>query len=188
MVWSVLTTALAVGDEITVQLANSTAKHAMAAAAWSGLASSPVDKSSIGNATSGSSASPGATGTLAQADEVIVVAVATNQVAADTITTPSGYSLTEQLGTTSGSNDRRISLYERTVSSTATSTPSAALSSSTTWGAVLLTLKLAAAPPAGPTVTVLDVDGTTRLPATVKGVLDVDGTTLLPATLKGVVS
>lgn len=186
-IWSRLDTAIAAGDQLDITLANSTSKHAIVAAAWSGLLSSPVDKGPVSAAGSSATASPGSSGTLAQADEVVVAAFATNQLAADTISLP-GWTLVEQEATTSGSNDRRASLYELTVADTAAVAPAASLSSATTWGALLLTLKLDSGgpPPTGPGWSVLDGDGTTRLPATLLGIWD--GSAIQPATFKEITS
>lgn len=160
---AVLATALQVGDTISVgPMSNTPSKQPWVAAAWSGLAASPVDLAMDLAAGSTGAATSGATGTLAQADEILVQIVGATQALADTMS-QTGWTLEADNITPDGTNDKRCAIWSKVVSSTASTTPSVTLSNApTTWASAVTSLKLAAAPPAG--LTFSEWDGTTEHP------------------------
>jgi hypothetical protein len=180
--YSVLDTALQVGDTISTNTGTQTpSRQPWIGVAFSGLVSpSPLDYGwDLAGGNSGA-ASSGATATLAQADEIIIHAVGATQAAADTMTPGAGFVLESSNITPDGSNDKRVAIFSKVVSSTDATTPSVALSAAGTWGSGVLTAKLSTAPPPSGYAATL-WDGSAEVPATVTLW---DGAAEVPATLE----
>lgn len=136
------------GGTITIDNTGGKSRQSHVAVVVKNPASAPVDKT---NAAIGGTASPspGATGTLSQADEVVLVGISAIQVGDPTL---AGYTKIGSVSTNGGSNDRTTIVYAKVVNATTSTTPVGGLAAAANWAASLLTAKTQAdTPPAGPT-------------------------------------
>lgn len=122
--WCRVVSELDPSDTINVTTSTGLGRAVLLADAFNGMASSPLDIVQHGGASSTSNAAVAApaTGTLAQANEILVITVGSaSDTAAITVT---GYTQASTAVSTLGSNERRGTNLYKVVSSTATSTPS----------------------------------------------------------------
>jgi hypothetical protein len=118
---------------------------------WPGLLTTgAVDKTNHGTTTFGTSWSSGSSGTLSQASEVVIGAVAATPASTTTLTTPGG-SWTElaQLSAADAGETSYLGVGYQSVNSTAALTYSGTTADSSLIAAVIVTLK-AASPPSAP--------------------------------------
>jgi hypothetical protein len=137
-----VTTQIESGDTITVTLSTNRIRVPTRVDGFSGMATTSVlDKT---NQATGVSAtpSPGATGTLSQADELIYVSFGAGL---RTFTPGTGYTNTGTVATAVGSSDRQSDAEFKFVTATTSQTPDASYSTSVTWAASVATYKVAAA-------------------------------------------
>ena len=167
-----VTTALVSGDTITVTTPSVASRVAVAAAFSGILTASPLDQvlgnqaltaTSTGN--SGNSPTVGPTGTISQADELIIGAIGTEDTSSSADaglgTWLNGFQDGPTLKTTSGTSPSyfwRVSLGYKIVSAAGTYTAAKTYVNAPWWNAAIATFKAA---PAGPTVTINQASGQT---------------------------
>lgn len=116
----------------TITISNTvTTRFAVAACSVSGIAASPFDQQTAGNAATDAAPTSLATGTLAQASEILIGAVAVNSGYNDTFTQPSGWTALTK-GGVSGENGVHWG-YKIVSATTAETYGPGALSASRTW-------------------------------------------------------
>jgi len=133
---------------ITVTISNAGATLIMTALEYTGLASSPVDKTSSSSAVSGTAVTSGATATTTQASEVVVTFGLTNGTVATRATQGAGYNHDNNFIDTT--NDLFIAFADKVVSSTGAQTGTFTLSGSGHWVGMVVTLKISTGPPPAP--------------------------------------
>ena len=118
-----------------------------------GLDTTPLDKTA-GASGSSSTAAPGSTGTLSQADEVLIAVGSCAYIdGTDHIGTPSGYTV---IGYTDDNNAHQSGGgFYKVVSATTAENPSMAMDASVEWVATVVSFKLSAGGGGGPTVKAL---------------------------------
>ena len=138
-----VTTALQVGDTITVTISGGTrSKWAMQADAFDDVnASTPLDQTqTTGNtAPSGTSLATGATATTSQAFELVYAFFGFGS--GRTVTVPVGWTGGAKVETTAGASDRALQVIHKYVNSTGTQQGTLNLSSSSTYTGAVVTLK-----------------------------------------------
>lgn len=137
-----VTTALQVGDTITVTISGGTrSRWAMQADAWDDVDASPLDKTATTGNTAPSSASlsTGTTAATAQAHELVYAIFGFGS--GRTVTIPGGWTGGAKVETSAGSTDRALQVAWKYVNTTATQEGTLTLSSSSTYAAAAATFK-----------------------------------------------
>ena len=139
-----LTTALQVGDTITVTISGGTrSKWAMQADAFDDVnASTPLDKTATtGNtAPSGTSLATGSTAATSQANELVYAIFGFGS--GRTVTVPGGWTGGAKVETTAGASDRALQVIHKYVAATGAQQGTLTLSTSSTYGGAVVTLKV----------------------------------------------
>lgn len=143
-----VTTALQVGDTITVTVSGGTrSRWCLQADSFDDVNTTPLDKTqTTGNtAPSGTALATGATATTSQANELVYAIFGFGS--GRTVTIPPGWSGGAKVETTAGSSDRALQVAWQYVNSTGAQQGTLTLSTSSTYTAAVATYKYT---PAGP--------------------------------------
>lgn len=143
-----VTTALEIGDTITVTISGGTrSRWAMQADAFDDVDESPLDKTATtGNtAPSGTSLSTGTTATTSQAHELVYAIFGFGS--GRTPTVPSGWTGGDKVETSAGSTDRGLQVIHKYVSAAGAQEGTLTLSSSSTYTAAVATYTYTPADP-----------------------------------------
>lgn len=161
-----VTTALQVGDQVTITSSAAKSRWAMVLACFDAVPANTLDASATNLATS-ATPSVGPSGATTSASELVVAAfMFTN--AGGTFAPGSGVTEAGEVMTAAGSTDRGCALVYKYVTATGAQTLAGTLTTSVAWSGALETFAATApAPPSGPTVSVwngsAEVAGTATL-------------------------
>lgn len=140
-----ITTALQIGDTITITIGSSRARWAVEINEFDDPVASPLDKTATNAPASSVTLSSGVTAATAQADELVVAAFGFGS--GRTITIPPGWSGGAKVESSAGSGDRGLQVIHRYISAIGTQEGTLTLSTASTYAGVIATYKIPAAPP-----------------------------------------
>ncbi|NEA22595.1 hypothetical protein [Actinomadura bangladeshensis] len=142
-----VTTALNIGDSITVTITGGTrGRWAMQADAFDDVdASSPLDKTATSTPGSSASLSSGVTSATVQAHELVYCVFGFGS--GRTVTVPVGWTGGAKVETSGGSGDRALQVIHKYVNATGTQEGTLTLSSASTYAGAIETLKFTPAEP-----------------------------------------
>lgn len=140
-----ITTALQVGDTITITIGSSRARWAVEIDQFDDIiAASPLDKTATNAPASSANLSSGVTAATAQASELAVAIFGFG--AGRTVTDLGGWSGGAKVESSAGTTDRGLQVTHRYVSTTGTQEGTVIISSASTYAAAIATYKIPAQP------------------------------------------
>lgn len=140
-VWTALVTS---GGACTITVTLASNDVGLIAMEYSGVYPATADQTAASAATTGTAMTTGATGTLSQANEVVVVIGVSNGVTGTRVSAGSGYHHNMQF--TSSGSDLLVSMEDKLVAATTAVTGAMTLSATGHWGILVITLKVGSPP------------------------------------------
>lgn len=142
-----VTTALQIGDTVTVTMSNTRVRAAVIGEAFDDVDTGTRLDQHTTAASSGTTLSVGPTGVTTEAEELVVAAFGYAGLPPATMVAGAGYTASQTVGTSAGSSDRGVALEWKYVNATGTQTADATVPASTTWVGQIATYKATLAPP-----------------------------------------